>query len=126
MKHTVISTAPDGANIEITLEKFDDDDDTGQIRVRQWKPGKNPDRDKPVKDETTKLYDIRATKAGLVCRAAVFLSDPVVRFTVWETSVVQVVSGAVAGNDTTIYEMTLEQVAGLAAFLDVCAFPVAT
>lgn len=96
---------------QITLEKKGKD--TGTVRVGE--AGKKP--------KATKLYAIRSTPTGIVCKADVFGRDPQVTFTLGAADIRVEVKGAIIADTDTLYPAPAKDIAGLRQFLAVCGFP---
>jgi hypothetical protein len=129
MPVTISSKAATGAQFQITLDKAGGD--KGTIRVKSWPASANPATANPAKDQTIKLYDIKAAKSGdkLVCRGDVFGPDPTISCTVHagqgqaSPTVRVAVEGALMFNGTTDYSITPAEQQQVKEFIANAGFP---
>jgi hypothetical protein len=129
MPVTISSKTSTGAQFQITLDKTGAD--RGTIRIKTWAANANPASADPAKDQTIKLYDIKAAKSGekLVCRGDVFGPDPTITCTVHPghgqvSAMVRVaVEGALMFNGTTDYAIGATDQQQVEAFIANAGFP---
>lgn len=88
--------------------------DTGTVSVSEKRPKGKP------KVSVTKLYGIRATDDGIICKADLGFFDPVIEL-VLESTGVRV--DAPGQSHDKSYPATPEDIGGLREFLAACGFP---
>jgi hypothetical protein len=120
----------DGTPVELTLTQTGAD--RGTIREVRWKRRKNRAHNKPIYDDTSDLYSIRAARDGLfvTCKSSEPIRDPVVTFTIGPAGapkplVIVVVKGTIFGvaDRATPYETSARERLGLLDFLRRARFP---
>lgn len=118
----ITSTAADGKRYEIDIVKTKARE--GTVRIKSWKAGNKSS--KPSTDDTTRLYDIKATKSGgiIQCFARVFGPDPVVGFAIGAGHLGVSIKGALAGNGVTQYSVSVSDLTALRTYVVACGFPV--
>lgn len=119
---TVNSKGDDGTQYEVTLSQTVGD--KGSVQVKRWAPGKAA-KGKLLKNDTTKLYNIRASADGamVVAKADVPFNDPDVIFNIQPELITVSIVGAVIGNGVTLYPVAVADAQSIRTFLIACGFP---
>jgi hypothetical protein len=125
---TIKSDGADGKHFEITLDKTGND--TGKVDVKTWNDGANHGGNPPDKDDTTKLYAIKAKSDGskIACKADVFGPDPDVTFDMagqQNPSVTVTIKGSLGGmgDGTNTYPIAQSEFGKITQFIAGAGFP---